>query len=340
MVFDIACAETVSFKLIKIIPLPTVDKGGDAVSYDPYDHAVYVSMGKTDAGAVVIDAKNNQIIKIIHDGLMRPYGMSFDKRYVYWTANYLEDKNNSVKDVVQNKESRIFVIDKANWKVVNIFKTTGSGADGIWVDQKLNRLYIAMDDNNWIDEYTLGRNPIFIGKISLYPESGGGPDLGVLLASSHVLYMPDDSWEEKINLLTKKIEEKINVAPYFMQSTLGKKSATKGQIYDSENQTLWVGTSGSRIFIFNAGNLKVLASLPARAGIDQVAYDPKFHLVYAFESKAKGFNVYNTRTMKVVSFVSTGYAKTHTGAVDPSNHRIFVYVGAAHAVYVYQPIFH
>ncbi|PKY11373.1 hypothetical protein B1757_04795 [Acidithiobacillus marinus] len=213
MVFDIACAETISFKLIKIIPLPTVDKGGDAVSYDPYDHAVYVSMGKTDAGAVVIDAKNNRIIKIIHDGLLRPYGMSFDKHYVYWTANYLIGKNTLIKDPIQRKVSRIFVVDKKDWKVVNIFNTIGCGADGIWVDQKLDRLYIAMDDNNWIDEYTLGQHPVFMGKIHLYPETGSGPDLGVLLASSHVLYMPDDSWEEIINLLTKKIEEKINIAP-------------------------------------------------------------------------------------------------------------------------------
>ncbi|OCX74776.1 hypothetical protein A6M23_04945 [Acidithiobacillus thiooxidans] len=104
------------------------------------------------------------------------------------------------------------------------------------------------------------------------------------------------------------------------------------------SKTIWVGTNRSKVFVFDANNLHVINQLPARAGVDQIAYDPTYHFVYAFESDAKGFNVYNAQTMKPVTFVSTGYGKTHTGAVDPSNHKIFVYVGEAHAVYVYQPV--
>ena len=334
----VANAGTSTFKLIKVILLPTTDQGGDAVSYDPSNHCVYVSMGKTNAGGVVINADTNALVKVVRDGLVRPYGMAFDHQYVYWTSNKLEHSAGAGNNTVPEKKSRIFVVNKADWKVVNVFDTVGSGADGIWVDQKLGRLYVAMDDSNWIDVYTLGKAPKFVGKISLYPETGHGPDLGVLLSARHLLYMPDDSWEEKINLLTGQIEDKTNVAPYFPVSATKHHPDTKGQIVDPENHTLWVGTTGSRIFVFNAGNLKVLKQLPARAGIDQVAYDPAYHLVYAFESNAKGFNVYNARTMKPVTFVSTGYGKTHTGAVDPGNHKIFVYVGEAHAVYVYQPV--
>ncbi len=197
-----------------------------------------------------------------------------------------------------------------------------------------------MDNSNWIDEYTLGRMPRFIGKIPLYPETGDGPDLGVLVSSKHLLYMPDDSWEEKIDLRTGRIEAKTNLLSYFPAAASGPHPNTKGQIYDPQNDTVWVGTNRAEIFVFDAKNLQVAAHLPAHAGIDQVAYDPAYHFVYAFESDAKGFNVYNAQTMKPVTFVSTGYGKTHTGAVDPSNHKVFVYVGEAHAVYIYQPVFH
>ncbi len=35
-----AHADAVSFKLVKVIPLPTTDRGGDVVGYDPGTHNV------------------------------------------------------------------------------------------------------------------------------------------------------------------------------------------------------------------------------------------------------------------------------------------------------------
>ncbi len=337
LVFTVAQASPFSFNLIKIIPLPTTNPNGDAVSYDPGNHCIYVSMGKTDAGGVVINARNDTIVKVIRDGIVRPNGMAWDQRYVYWVSHPTLKLNHQDTANRSKTSSRIVIVDKQNWHVIGAFNTVGSGADGIWADQKMNRLYVALDNSNWIDAYTLGNTPKFVGKISLYPEKGDGPDLGVLVAAQHLLYMPDDSWEEKINLRTGQLEVKTNVAPYFSAGS-GRHPNTKGQIYDSVHQTVWVGTTRSEIFVFNAKNLRVLAHLPAHAGIDQVAYDPSYQLIYAFESDAKGFNVYNANTMKPLTFVSTGYGHTHTGAVDPHNHKVFVYVGEAHAVYVYQPV--
>jgi len=333
-----AQAQAISFKLIKVISLPTVDRGGDVVSYDPSNHKVYVSMGKTDAGGVIINADNDTLVKVVRNGIVRPGGIAWNNKYVYWTSDVHLKKNKGGKDVTVKRFGRVVVVDKNNWKTVDSFTTIGTGADGIWADQSLGRLYVALDNSNWIEEYSLGKDPKFIGKISLYPETGDGPDLGVLVSAQDLLYMPDDSWEEKINLRTNQIEAKTNIAPYFPASSICHHPNTKGQIYDRQSNTIWVGTNCSKIFVFDANHLKILAQLSAHAGVDQVAYDPTYHLVYAFESDAKGFNVYNAQTMKPVTFVSTGYGKTHTGAVDPSNHKIFVYVGEAHAVYVYQPV--
>ena len=324
-----ALASGVSFQLAKVIPLPTTDQGGDAVSYDPGNHRIYVSMGKADAGAVVINADTDQIFKVIRQGISHPDGQAFDAHYVYWTSN---------PKVNGKSVGRIVVIAKQGWQVRHQFSTVVTSPDGIWTDPARHRLYIAMDDNNRVDKYTLSAQPKFLGTIPLFPKVGDGPDLGVLVPSQQVLYMPDDSWEEKINLRNDHIEAITNIARYFSTSPNGHHVNTKGQIFDPQTNTLWVGTDRGQLFVFNAKSLKVLAHLPARAGIDQVAYDPTYHLVYAFESDAKGFNVYNAQTLKPVTFVSTGYGKTHTGAVDPLNHRIFVYAGEAHGVYVYQPV--
>ena len=331
-------ADGVHFKLLKIIHLPTTDRDGDVVSYDAGNHDVYVSMGKTDSGGVVIDADNDSLVAVVRNGIIRPSGMAWDRKYVYWTSDLHLKANERGRDRTIRRFGEVVVVAKSGWNVVDTFTTVGTGADGIWADAGLDRLYVALDDSNWIDEYTLGRMPRFVGKIALFPQTGGGPDLGVLVRSQHLLYMPDDSWEEKIDLRTGRIEAKTNITPYLQPAARHGDPNTKGQIYDAQDDTLWVGTNRAQIFVFNARNLKVIAHLSAHAGIDQVAYDPAEHLVYAFQSDAKGFDVYNAATMQHVAFVSTGYFKTHTGVVDPVNHEVFVYAGAAHAVYVYRPV--
>ena len=326
------------FQLLKIIHLPTTDRGGDVVGYDAGNHDVYVSMGKTDSGGVVLDADDDSLVKVIRNDIIRPSGMAWDPGYVYWTSDVHLKANEHGRDRTIRRFAQVVVVAKSAWKVVDTFTTVGTGADGIWADPGLGRLYVALDDSNWIDEYTLGGMPRFVRKIALFPHAGSGPDLGVLVRSQNLLYMPDDCWEEKIDLRTGRIEARTSIVPYLQRAARRGGANTKGQIYDAREHTLWVGTNRARIFVFDARNLKVIAHLPAHAGIDQVAYDPAFRLVYAFESDAKGFDVYNAATMRHVAFVSTGYAKTHTGAVDPLNHEVFVYAGAAHAVYVYRPV--
>ena len=326
------------FKLLKIIHLPTTDGGGDAVGYDAGSRDIYVSMGKTDSGGVVIDADNDSLVKVIRNGIVRPSGMAWDRGYVYWTSDLHLKANEHGRDRTMRRFAEVVVVAKRGWHVVDTFTTVGTGADGIWADPGRDRLYVALDDSNWIDVYTLGAMPRFIRKIALFPHTGSGPDLGVLVRSRHLLYMPDDSWEEKLDPRTGRIEAKTSIIPYLRPTARHGDPNTRGQIFDARDDTLWVGTNRARIFVFDARNLKEIAHLPAHAGIDQVAYDPAYRLVYAFESDAKGFDVYNAATMQHAAFVSTGYAKTHTGAVDPVNHDLFVYAGAAHAVYVYRPV--
>ena len=99
---------------------------------------------------------------------------------------------------------------------------------------------------------------------------------------------------------------------------LTKKGGTKGIVYDAAKNQIWVGTTDAGVYVLDARSLKVVKQLPAHGGIDEVTFDPKLRLVYAFEGGAKGFDVYDAAQMAPVAFVKTDVGNTHTGAADPA----------------------
>ncbi len=317
-------SETIHYKLVKKIVLPTIDGHGDFLGFDPSNRMIYASMARS--GGAVIDTNNNSIAHTVQGGIKNPAGNTWDHNYVYWTSNS-KDKG--------KPNDRIFVVSKKTWSIVDQFKPVGISPDGIFADPVNKHLYIAMDDSNWVDVYSLGKNPHYIGKINLYPTTGSGPDVGTIRAKQDKLFMPDDSWEEEINLLNNQIIKKVNTLP--LNEKLDN-SHTKGQVYDPQTGDLWVGTTKNGVLVFNAKNMDLIKRIPSRGGIDEVALDPGYQLVYTFEGKAEGFNVYNAMTMKKLTFVKTGYTSTHTGAVNPFTHAVYAYAGMDHAIFVYQPI--
>lgn len=317
-----ALASTYHYKLIDKIQLPAKPGHGDMLEYDPSNGYMYVSM--TDGGAVV-DTHTNKVVKSF-PSIKDPNDNAFDDNYVYWTE---------AEDEGSTKANQIVVIDKKTWKIVARVNTQGTSPDGMQMDAANHKLYVMMDDNNWVEVYnTSGQTPKFESKIMLYPTSGSGPDVGTLAASKHTLYMPVDSWEEAIDTSTGKITQKTNT-----KVKVTKKGGTKGQVYDPSTDKLWVSTSTAKggVLIFDPSTLKIVKRLPQKAGADQVAFDPKMNLMYVFEGAGKGFDVYNANTMKHITFVSTGVGSTHTGMVDPTTGNVYAYAGKASALYVYKP---
>jgi DNA-binding beta-propeller fold protein YncE len=312
-----AFAQSYHFKLVDKISLPGKPGHGDFVRYDPTDGYIYVSLPN---GGAVVDTHTNKVIHYFKS-ISSPNSHASDKNYVYWTVADGPGKTN-----------QIVVISKKDWKIVNRVTTEGTSPDGMWLDPGNHKLYIAMDDNNWIDVYSTGHAPKFETKIPLYPAKGSGPDVGTLVPSKNILYMPDDSWEEAININTDKITHKVNT-----HVKITKLGGTKGQIYDPKTNTVWVGSTTGGVLVFNADTLKIIKRLPSKGGIDQVSFDPKLNLVYAFDGGANGVDVYNANTMAPVTFISTGIGLTHTGTVDLANNDIYAYAGKADALYVYKP---
>lgn len=312
-----AMAQTYHFKLVDKIALPGKPGHGDFVRYGRETGYVYVSLPN---GGAVVDTHDNKVVHYFKS-ITSPNSHAEDANYVYWT-----EANGP------GKANQIVVISKKDWKIVNRVTTVGTSPDGMWIDPAAHKLYTAMDDNNWVDVYSTGKDPKFLKKFPLVPKTGGGPDVGILVPSKNALFIPDDSWEERLNATTGKVEKAVN-----LHIKVTKLDGTKGQIYDAKTNQLWVGTTSAGVYVFNPDTLAVIKHLPAKGGIDQVSYDPKLGLVYAFEGAAKGFDVYDANSDKHVGFVSTGVGLTHTGTVDLANDEVYAYAGKAGALYVYKP---
>ncbi|MDE2227864.1 MAG: hypothetical protein KGL11_02335 [Alphaproteobacteria bacterium] len=310
-----------TFKLVTKIPLPTKPGHGDWVAFDPSNQNVYVSL--KDHGMAVIDTKTNKVVHAFQD-IKAPNTMSFDKNYVYETA---------AEGSGAGKVNQIVVINKHDWKIVSRVATKGTSPDGTFIDPANKRLYVASDDNNWIEEYTTGAHPKFVAKYPLDPaKPENGPDVAALINGT--IYATDDSDVETLDPNTGKISK---VADYQLKQN--KFGGTKGMFWDAGHQAIWVGTTNHVIYIVDPKSLLIEKPLPETAGADAVVDDPGLGLAYAFESGIPGFDVYSIKDEKYLTTVKAGpKGPTHSGAVDTDTHNVYAYAGGAAAIYVYKPV--
>lgn len=317
-----AIANTWQFKKVATITLPGPKGHGDLVAFDSSNKMVYVSMPN---GGAVIDTRTNKVVADFKN-IPSPNGVTFDSNYVYWTA---------AEGAGAGKTNGVVVIDKKTWKEVDRVTTKGTTPDGIQIDPETNTLYVTSDDNNWIEVYSAGEHPQWKATWPLLPKNPkSGPDVGTLVPSMHAIFQPDDALFEHVNTETGKIDQHIDSG-----LKLTKHGGTKASIYDAKHGRLWVGTTDDEVLVLNASDLSTIAKPADHGGIDDVEFDPKLGLVYAFGGNGrKGFDVFDAKTMKPITFVWTNVGQTHTGAVDTDNDEVYAYGGVGGVVDVFKPV--
>ncbi len=301
------------FTLMTTVSLPGPAGHGDWVAFDPSNGDIYVA--HHGQNFVVVDTKTNKVIANIDSpDLADANVMTFDSQYVYVTAG---------------KANKLVVISKADWKIAGTAKTESS-PDGIWLDSAKSRLYVVSDDANLVQVFGTGNQPNLIASYRLEPAKPvSGPDVGALVPSKGTLYEPDDNLVLAVDINNGKIAKRLNTG-----LKIGKTGATKGIVYDSKTDRLWVGTTDKQMWILNPDTLAKVKSVSATESDDQLVIDPDMRRVYAFGGH--GFDVYNADTMEHIAYVNTGSDVTHTGTVDLSNHEVYVYEGKANVLGVYQ----
>src|SRR5215469_13096432 len=220
----------------------------------------------------------------------------------------------------QGKVNAIVVIDKKTWKEVARVDTKGTSPDWLAVDRRSHVIYTDSDDANHTEVFKAGAKPALEHVWALYPANAkSGPDVAALVDKTKTIYQSDDSYVLKVNAKTGAIDAKT-------------------EAYDAKTQTVWVGTTAKTMVVLDANTLAIKAKLPQTGGADQVAIDPGLGLVYAFEGGAKGFDVYDAKTMTHLAFVSTGIGNSHTGDVDTKTHEVYAYAGDGGVVDVFKPV--
>jgi DNA-binding beta-propeller fold protein YncE len=250
--------------------------------------------------------------------------MTFDDNYIYETA---------AEGPGAGKVNQVVVIDKNTWQVVDNVNTVGTSPDGTFIDKANGRLYVVMDDDNSIDEYTTGAHPKYIKKIMLMPKNPvAGPDVASLYHGW--IYATDDSYVEKVDPNTGNIAAIVN---YHLK--LNNFGGTKGMFYDPIHNAIWVGTTTGGVLIINPDTLAVEKHLKETAGADAVQADLGLGVGYVFQGGIPGFDYYSIADEKYLGTVKTGTKKpTHSGDVDPVTHDVFAYAGGDAALDVYQPV--
>ena len=320
MMTGTAMAGTVTFKEIASIPLPTTPGHGDWVAFDPGNKDVYISLHGS--GMAVVDTTTNTVVHSYLD-IPSPNTMTFDDNYIYETA---------AEGPGAGKANQIVVIDKNTWQIVDRVTTVGTSPDGMFIDKANQRLYAVMDDDNSIDEYTTGAHPKFIKKIMLMPKNPvAGPDVANLY--NGWIYATDDAYVEKVDPNTGNIAAIVN---YHLK--LNQFGGTKDMFFDRARNVIWVGTTTGGFLLINPDTLAVEKRVKMTAGADGVAADYGLGIGYAFEGAIPGFDYYSIADQKYLGTVKTGTKKpSHSGAVDPATHLVYVYAGGDAALDVYQP---
>ncbi len=306
-------SEAKGYTLVTTIPLPGPAGHGGWVAYDSSNGYIYLS--HHGSNFVVVDTKTNKVIANVDSpDLDMPDVMAFDSKYVYVTAE---------------KAGRIVVISKADWRIAGTVKTEGPSPDAIWLDSAKDKLYVVSDDAYRLEVYTGGNQPTLVATYPLQaakPKSG--PDVGVLVPSKNTLYEPDDALVLAMDPGTGEITGRFDT-----HLKIGKSGAAKGTAYDAKTDRLWVATTDRQVLILDANMLMPITTPAATEPDDAISFDPSCRLVYTFGGH--GFDVYNADTLEHVAYVNTGSAVTHTGAVDPTTHRVYVYEGQANVLGVY-----
>jgi len=301
------------YTLVRTIALPGPPGHGDWVAYDASNGDIYLSHHGTNV--VVVDTKTGTVVANINSpDLNTPDVITFDSKYLYVTAE---------------KAGKIVVISKANWKIVGTAISKGPSPDGIWLDPGMGRLYVVSNDANQLEVYGAGDHPRLIASYPLEPaKPKAGPDVGVLVPVKNKLFEPDDALVLAIDLdsgqVTRSLDTRLPVT---------ENGATKGMVFDSKGDHLWVASTDKQVLVLDPDMFTMVKTLPATEADDQMGFDPSLRLVYAFGGH--GFDVYNADTMEHIAYVDTGSPVTHTGAVDPATHQVYVYEGQANVLGVY-----
>jgi len=288
-----AYAETYHrIEIIDLAPAGNVTgQHGDWVAYDRDTDTVWLSHQPA-KNVVVLDNFLNRI-RVIIPNVESGNGIAFNNLFAF-VADYGTE---TVK-----------IYDKHNYHLLQTLSTPG-GPDGVYWDSESPALWVTLDDSSSIAQFmpVLHPNSIFDlfedlprANITLNTTAApsAGPDVGVYVVEKKRIYQPIDNFINVIDVTTRKI-----IATWTLNFT----GSAKGISFDSNTTSLILGTSVGKVFIVNANNGQVTATITVPGAIDESAVD-YVHRRAFLGDKAGFFDVINLEDHSVQSVPTAALA--------------------------------
>lgn len=322
-----------TWKLVATIPLQGKKGHGDGINIDPQNGRIFVSMHG--GGVDVVSTKDDRSIKFIKD-IPGPSDIEYYDGYIYVAQGPGPGAENALVAI--------------NGKTLAVTKvvTKGTSDDEISINPLTKKLYLGLDDNNWIEVFDVSNpaKPALTQIIGEYPApyaGSSGPDDLTVVPSLGTLYASNSSVEGMYNATSGVLE-----GSYDTHVPLRKFGGLKGVRYNPKTNEIWVVSTNATIygkdnlgmFVLNANNMNLIAALPLTGGGDGLAIDHKLGLLYAFNrwKGSDGFDVYNWNADMRIAHVSDEIGQTHTGVVDQATHVVYAYAGNKAELLAYKPV--
>ena len=292
----LASAQSVSYHLLKTVPLGAAPGGGEYFDYvmaDPDARRIYVSHGTE---VKVVDADTGAIVGAI-TGLKKCHGIAVAEGKGF---------------ITDGDEGKVFVFDTKTLKITSEIKTADD-SDSIIYDPASKHIFAFNGDSHSASVI----DPASATVVKTI-DMGGGPEFAVADGQGTVFNNIEDKNElVAIDSQTLTIKARWPVAPAGGPTALA---------MDREHRCLFsAGRKPQMVVMLDADSGKVLQSMPISAGADAAVFENETGLL--FVSTREGMvHIFHEDSPTKLSEVQT--LKTEFGAktmaLDPKTHNLYL----------------
>ena len=268
--------------------------GWDYLNVDSAAHRLYVSHATK---AIIVDTAKDAVIGEIadtpgiHGAIAATPGRIYTSNGRGNNASIVDDKTFQTIGKVETEGNPDFIMFEPKQKEVYTFNGRGSSASVI---------------------------DAAAGKLTATIPLGGKPEAGVPDVAAGRVYVniEDQNNVAVIDVATHKVVANWPIAP-------GEEAT--GLAIDTKNHRLFIGTSNKLLLMMDSTNGKIVAQVPAGAGVDATWFDPTTG--YAFASAGDGTVTIahedSPTKLTVVQTLKTAQG-ARTMALDSATHRIYL----------------
>ncbi|QYM79652.1 hypothetical protein K0B96_03260 [Horticoccus luteus] len=281
--------------------IPIGGEGGwDYLSVEPASHRLFVSHASR---VVVIDTRKDAIV-----------GEIADTPGVHGVAPAPEL---GLGFVSNGRADNVSIVELATLKTVG-HVATGKNPDAILYEPERREVYAFNGHGQSVTVFAAAG-----GKVVATIPLGGKPEFAQADGGRVFVNLEDKNEVAVIATATHAVIARWPIAP---------DEEASGMAIDHEHHRLFLGCGNARLLVLDSTDGRVVASLPAGAGIDAAAFDPGTQLAFVSNGHDGTVTVVHEDSPERFAVVQTlpTQRSARTLAVDPVSHKLYLAAALFH----------